>query len=153
MLKTTGAFLFSDFDLLNILSELNSVQNLLMQSWRAESVLNLETPKIEIAGDFERLTDFQVRNSDIDIHQHVNNTRYAQWILDSIPMSWHLSFQLLQYEISFLAETKSNDVLSIMKSKERLPSHHSSFSTVFLGYRASDQKYVFSARLYVNEKS
>jgi medium-chain acyl-[acyl-carrier-protein] hydrolase len=49
--------------------------------------VQIETHKIFAHKDCELLSNYQVRNSDIDQNQHVNNTKYAQWILDAIPLS------------------------------------------------------------------
>lgn len=123
------------------------------------SVIPFKAPKVVPEKEFEVLMQFPVRNSDIDMNQHVNNTRYAQWILDSIPMEWHQQYELHQYEINFLAETKLGDLISLQKCptepKIGLSGETSDagrFWTKFQGWREADQKYVFGARLQVSEK-
>lgn len=117
---------------------------------RTDFQLSLAVPKIEPQTGLEDLARFQVRNSDLDMNQHVNNTRYAQWILDSIPHAWHRQYQLHEYEVNFLAETKSNDVITIQKS-ELQPLAPATGWTQFQGLREEDEKVVFTARLNVSE--
>ena len=81
---------------------------------------------------------FEVRNSDIDGNQHVNNTRYAQWVLDAIPIEAHSQYVLDEYAVNFLAETHLGDAVEIQTKQE---------TGYYQGLRVSDQKVVFSAQL------
>jgi medium-chain acyl-[acyl-carrier-protein] hydrolase len=56
---------------------------------------------------------YGVRYSDIDIHHHVNNIRYIEWILDSVPLEMNQTHQIHTFEINFLAESSYEDVLLI----------------------------------------
>jgi len=49
---------------------------------------------------------FNVRLSDLDLNQHVNNARYIEWALESVPLEIWRGYQLQRIEISFRAETK-----------------------------------------------
>ena len=53
--------------------------------YRDEKALSYVAQKVPAMTEYQKLLSFDVRNSDIDVNRHVNNTRYAQWILDSIP--------------------------------------------------------------------
>jgi medium-chain acyl-[acyl-carrier-protein] hydrolase len=123
---------------------------------RADYELDFSADKINLLPESEliQLTQFEVRNSDLDLNQHVNNTRYAQWVLDSIPAAWHQTFDLHEYEVNFLAETKSGDLISIFKSVTEEGFASTSPQWVqFQGWRAMDQKFVFCARLLVSALS
>ena len=109
----------------------------------------LEAAKIEPLTGLDSLAHFDVRNSDLDMNQHVNNTRYAQWILDSIPIDWHRLFALHEYEINFLAETHLGDAVTIQKSAAK-PVVPDAAQAQFQGLRAADQKVVFTARVTVS---
>lgn len=116
------------------------------QMWREDGSLTTVPEKIALSEKTEELAQFQVRNSDIDMNQHVNNTKYAQWILDSLPIEiLKTGVNLHDYDVNFLAEAKSGDVISIQHVVD------SSISgptlTQFQGVRVSDQKPVFAARL------
>ena len=92
---------------------------------------------------------FQVRNSDIDLNKHVNNTKYAQWILDALPIQLlQAGVELKEYEVNFLAETKSQDVISVLQTSQDIPAEHLVI-TQFQGIRQSDNKPVFSAQMKV----
>lgn len=92
------------------------------------------------------LAEFKVRNSDIDQNNHVNNTKYAQWILDAIPFQAHHEYNLTSYSINFVAETKLNDIVKIQNGP-RTNEQENSFETQFQGVRSSDGKIVFVAKL------
>jgi acyl-ACP thioesterase len=63
-----------------------------------------------------------VRYSDIDMHHHVNNTKYIEWILDSYPFEMHRKYHIHTFEINFLSESSHGDEISIhSKSVENLP--------------------------------
>ncbi|MBC7465071.1 MAG: hypothetical protein H7256_03695, partial [Bdellovibrio sp.] len=92
------------------------------------------------------IAEFKVRNSDIDQNNHVNNTKYAQWVLDAIPFQSHHEYDLTSYSINFVAETKLNDLVKIQNGP-RTNELESSFQTQFQGVRESDGKIVFLAKL------
>ncbi|MGD8523849.1 MAG: thioesterase [Desulfobacterales bacterium] len=52
---------------------------------------------------------FQVRFRDLDINQHVNNTSYVEWILESMPAAVKKDAILTELEINFLAESFLHD--------------------------------------------
>jgi len=56
---------------------------------------------------------YTVRYSDIDMHHHVNNTKYIEWILDSYPFEMHRKYHIHTFEINFLAESSHGDEISI----------------------------------------
>ena len=56
---------------------------------------------------------YTVRYSDIDMHHHVNNIKYIEWILDSYPFEMNQTHQIRTFEINFLAESSYGDAISI----------------------------------------
>lgn len=117
--------------------------------WRRESQLQHKPEKILFQPGAQELARFQVRNSDIDLNRHVNNTKYAQWILDAIPIDILREGQTLAaYEVNFLAESKINDEISVQTVPEQ---ENSDVLTIiqFQGARLADQKPVFTAKLHV----
>jgi medium-chain acyl-[acyl-carrier-protein] hydrolase len=56
---------------------------------------------------------FTVRYSDIDIHHHVNNIKYIEWILDSYPFEINQTHQIHTFDINFLAESSYGDAITI----------------------------------------
>lgn len=105
--------------------------------------------KIPLLSDAQDLAQFEVRNSDIDMNNHVNNTKYAQWILDSIPIDiLRAGAEMKSYEVNFLAETKSGDVVKIQKGVNDAQNGNESVIQ-FQGLRTADSKPVFTALMRV----
>ena len=101
----------------------------------------ISASKIYLQTQLQELARFHVRNSDLDLNGHVNNTRYAQWILDALPEHKLRDFTLQEYEVNFIAETKAGDVIDIFRgalSEDRFQ---------FKGVRTSDGKTVFAATM------
>jgi acyl-ACP thioesterase len=74
----------------------------------AEEPEKLPTPVCSKMGK-----SYTVRYSDIDMHHHVNNTKYIEWILDSYPFEMNQTHQIHTFEINFLAESSHGDEISI----------------------------------------
>ena len=72
-----------------------------------------EPEKLPAAARPESKKICQVRYSDIDIHHHVNNIKYIEWILDSYPFEMNRTHQIHIFEINFLAESSYEDTISI----------------------------------------
>ncbi len=56
---------------------------------------------------------YTVRYSDIDMHHHVNNIKYIEWILDSFPFEMNQTHQIHTFEINFLGESTHGDEIAI----------------------------------------
>ncbi|AZZ37469.1 acyl-[acyl-carrier-protein] thioesterase [Bdellovibrio sp. qaytius] len=159
---TSGVFIFRDYEIFsgeNKIGECTSTFTVMDMNTRKMVVPDLkklaavfredynrsESPeKILWQTDVTEIAQFEVRNSDLDMNNHVNNTRYAQWILDAIPLEiLKGDAQLTKYEINFLAETKSGDKVTLQKTNSA-----DSAITQFQGVRAADGKPVFTARLH-----
>lgn len=67
-----------------------------------------DVPDLESA-DHERR--FQVRFSDLDLNQHVNNVRYVEWAVEALPEAHLTSQQLREIDIQFRAETVFGDTI------------------------------------------
>jgi len=57
--------------------------------------------------DFEK--QFNVRRSDLDINQHVNNVNYIEWAVESVPKEIYDKKSLTELEINFRAESRYGD--------------------------------------------
>lgn len=115
--------------------------------WRREGWLVHQPAKILLPKELGDLASFEVRNSDLDLNNHVNNTKYAQWILDAVPVQSLRTADLHEYEINFLAETRKGDLITIQAPASQTPT--GSGDSLFQGWRAADGKVVFTARLKV----
>jgi medium-chain acyl-[acyl-carrier-protein] hydrolase len=61
---------------------------------------------------------FTVRYSDLDMHLHVNNSRYLEWILNSYSFEMNQTHHISTLEIHFLAESNCGDELSVLSEKQ-----------------------------------
>jgi medium-chain acyl-[acyl-carrier-protein] hydrolase len=110
---------------------------------RRDGLLAIAAGKIAPREGLKEAARFCVRNSDLDVNGHVNNTQYAKWILDSIPLDAHRRFRIASYEVNFLAETTLGDEIAIEGCKAAHKLFH------FQGRRTADGKVVFTAKLGV----
>lgn len=120
--------------------------------WNRDEVLEHTPGKILFEGLADELAQFEVRNSDIDMNNHVNNTKYAQWLLDALPIgTLKAGADLYGYEVNFVSETKIGDVVKIQQSKiESIIGEKTNVQ--FQGLRANDNKVVFTARMIIARK-
>jgi acyl-ACP thioesterase len=113
--------------------------------WRRDLSLAHRPDKVFVPTPVTDLAEFEVRNSDLDLNDHVNNTKYAQWVLDSLPVETLKTAELYEYEINFLAETRKGDRITVQQAAS--PDGRNEF---FQGLRKQDGKVVFTARLLVS---
>lgn len=53
--------------------------------------------------------DFRVRYHDLDVNRHVNNVRYVEWAVETLPSAWIDSRLVTDLSLQFRAETTSGD--------------------------------------------
>ncbi|TYP94990.1 Acyl-ACP thioesterase [Fodinibius salinus] len=70
-----------------------------------EHVLPVTDPAFEEIGNSEHSNSFEVRKTDLDLNEHVNNVRYIEWALSSMPEDKKLS----KIDIKFIAEAVLGD--------------------------------------------
>jgi acyl-ACP thioesterase len=108
--------------------------------FRQDNHLSINPSKIQVSKSLQPTASFQVRHSDLDMNGHVNNTRFAQWVLDSLPLEAHKNHVLNLYEINFLAEACPGDVVQIHGPTQ-------AEELTFQARRVSDDKILFVARI------
>lgn len=117
---------------------------------RTDYSVGYAAEKVNLPQEMNAAKTFEVRISDLDMNNHVNNIKYSQWILDSIPFSYHQKYSLGEYEINFSGETFLEDEIetfcNIAHMKIGEPSE-----LFFKGNRVADGKTVFTARLVARE--
>jgi acyl-ACP thioesterase len=118
--------------------------------FRTDFSLSFEPRKLAVREGLERLSLLEVKNSDLDVHEHVNNTRYAQWILDAVPLEADRKYRLAEYEVNFLAEARLADRIQLLYSKS---GEDTALGRVFRfqGSREADARPVFAADIRVEE--
>lgn len=58
-----------------------------------------------------------IRSTDIDINNHTNNLKYNTIALDAFSVEELKTFEIKEYEIHFVNESKEGDVISVYKKK------------------------------------
>lgn len=113
---------------------------------RTENLLDYEAKKLLVSRnveDYELRKSFETRNSDLDLNGHVNNTKFSQWVIDSIPFERHTKYDVVEYHINFLSEVKLNDHVSVYKDlKTSTESNH-----FFVGLLEGQDKPAFIAEI------
>ncbi|MBC87127.1 MAG: acyl-[acyl-carrier-protein] thioesterase [Bdellovibrionaceae bacterium] len=109
-----------------------------------EKELDILPEKIKVPDNMKVEHTLVVRNSDLDMNNHVNNTKYSQWILDTIPIKYHKNFVVREFDINFVSETHLGDEIDVYMIKEEDSSIIKSF---YQGVRRSDGKVVFSSHI------
>ena len=84
----------------------------------------------------------RVAYSDIDPMGHVNNIKYTQWVLDSIPYRQALGLLGGEVEVNFLSELHPGDTVSIEQGAET----QANGEAVFLVRAVEDGRAAFAAR-------
>lgn len=78
----------------------------------------LEIRKIIPPEEFDSISEFDVRYSDIDTNKHVNNVKYAEWILETVPEEIKTSHVLKNINITYEKETFYGEKIKVCsKSK------------------------------------
>jgi len=81
--------------------------------------------KIQIpAADAVKSAVYPVLPSDIDMNQHVNNTRYVQWALDCIPFDFQKQHSLCEISVNFLSEARMGENYFIESYQNELTFTH-----------------------------
>lgn len=71
--------------------------------------------------EVSNIIDFHIRKSDIDYNDHVNNSKYLEWMVETIPDNIYRNYMLSEFEIIYKKEIKyPNTILSGNKEVENL---------------------------------
>ncbi|MCF8379636.1 MAG: hypothetical protein K9H49_08680 [Bacteroidales bacterium] len=83
----------------------------------SDSVYDAKPGQINLPESFESSRELKVPYADIDVYNHVNNTKYIQWCIDSLD-DYHLGkFEISEFEIRFVSEAHLNDEVIIFYQK------------------------------------
>lgn len=76
--------------------------------------------KIEpVTADGRKVSEFNVRISDLDINLHTNNVKYIKWAADSYDLDFVMKHTPNSAEINYLAESRFNDSIVIRSSEDK----------------------------------
>jgi len=81
------------------------------------------TKKIEIIESSNHIKEFKINRFDVDTNLHVNNIRYLQWLIESIPEDIIDNYYLHAIDGRFVAEAQlGNTIMSFTERDARLNS-------------------------------
>jgi len=113
---------------------------------RSEGVLDIAAERITPRQDLLEVARFEVRNSDLDVNGHVNNTRYAQWVTDTMTADELARYAIVEYEVNFLAETGVGDTVAIERD-DGTAAADGTLTRQYQGRKTTEAKPAFAARL------
>jgi acyl-ACP thioesterase len=73
--------------------------------------------KIENIKELEKVdnsVEFRIRYSDIDTNGHVNNEKYAAWLIESVPLEIVLSYTLTNIKLTYKKESKYGEAVKVL---------------------------------------
>ncbi len=89
------------------------------QAWSSDSTLSIEhsiSGKIEVLDIATFSKNFKVNRFDTDMNEHVNNIRYLQWLMESLPKEIVDHYYLVKIEGRFITEALFDDtIISLTK--------------------------------------
>ena len=83
-----------------------------------ESALDMVAEKLSKIEELTQAESFTVKYSDVDLNHHVNNGRYVQWALDSLPLEQLLNRKIKTLVVNFLGEASFQDTISLWNAAE-----------------------------------
>ncbi|WP_445957986.1 acyl-[acyl-carrier-protein] thioesterase [Yeosuana sp.] len=83
-----------------------------------ESIVKNIKKKIEAIDLASHLKKFKVNRFDTDMNKHVNNIRYLQWVIESIPEDIVDNYYLHQIDGRFIAEAQYGDNILSLTNKD-----------------------------------
>lgn len=75
---------------------------------------SFSAPKLEKLLEHKYEEIFKVRYSDIDSNQHVNNTKYIDWALESVPEEIINNYKLQEIQVTFEKECKYGEKIKVL---------------------------------------
>lgn len=93
------------------------------------SSCKIDTEKLKKPETIDYQNDFYIRHSDIDTNKHVNNVRYVEWALETVPSDILDNYEIRNIKVLFEKETKYGDKITATAKidvidKENIKSHH-----------------------------
>ncbi|MDV4150796.1 thioesterase [Clostridium sp. AL.422] len=70
-------------------------------------------PRLELLDEFKYMDTFKVRYSEIDSNQHVNNTKYIDWAIETLPEEIVNNYSLHEVKVTFEKECKYGETVNV----------------------------------------
>lgn len=103
-------------------------EELLMYPTHDRPIGNHEFSELDGLSNYDHQITIKTRYTDLDIYRHVNNVRYINWVIDSMPLDILKKKKCYETEIHFLNEARNGiTILSntkILAEKEKIIANH-----------------------------
>ncbi len=100
--------------------KMTQIQAELVAPYEADEIRTMvRHPKIEAVGEPSQVIPFRVRYLDIDGNQHVNNSKYFDWMLNTIDKDFHANYQMIDVNIKYEKEVNYGSMIDSSMSEER----------------------------------
>ena len=113
--RAKGLWVFFDIEKRRPIPILNEIK----EKWayfKEESISTDIKKKISVVDIADHTNQFRVNRYDTDMNRHVNNIRYLQWVIESIPLDISENYFLHKIDGRFISEAQFGDtVLSLTK--------------------------------------
>ena len=86
-------------------------KELLIYPTHNHSIGNHEFSQLDSLSNYDHQITITTRYTDLDIYRHVNNVRYINWVIDSMPLDILKKKKCYEAEIHFLNEAKNGIIL------------------------------------------
>lgn len=113
--RSRGLWVFFDIERRRPIQIFDAIK----EGWSSDSTLSIEhniSKKIEVLDVANFSKKFKVNRFDTDMNEHVNNIRYLQWLMESLPKEIVDNFFLVKIDGRFITEALYNDtIISLTK--------------------------------------
>jgi acyl-ACP thioesterase len=83
-----------------------------------QTALDDEKRRLADAGAEHEACVFRARLADMDRNRHVNNVRYLDWIMESVPEEETRGRRLADLEVAYRAEARKGDMVSVRTARD-----------------------------------
>ena len=103
-------------------------KELLIYPTHDHSIGNHEFSKLDSLSDYDHQITIKTQYTDLDIYRHVNNVRYINWVIDSMPLDILKKKKCYETEIHFLNEAKYGIIIKsntkILTDDDKITANH-----------------------------
>lgn len=101
--KATAVWIFIDMNRMRPIRITDEYYNL---SNTLDNKIFEEFERFPLNMEIDLNMNFNIRRSDIDSNEHVNNTKYLEWMIESVPEEVYDTCSLMEFEIQYKKEIK-----------------------------------------------
>ena len=83
-----------------------------------ETVFPNRLNKLETLQSEDFTKSIRVSYGDLDMHKHVNNVRYIEWIMNCLPLEFMNTYLLKEIEINYMSEASYGDEIAVSYEKK-----------------------------------